>query len=258
MNFDYVKKNKAAVVVATIAILVSGAVIFAQMDNNPNNDITAALSKKVTLPPGSAINGTLDTTVSSASSNVGDVVSASINSPIIIEGTSSIPAGSKLIGRVSSLERANNASQGSISPGALALDFDKIQIPNGSQIPISASVGVQRGVVSNKTTAYTTGNTGRSNLAMGVKDTVIGAGAGALFGTAVGAIAGGMPGRGAWSGAAIGGGLGATKGIYSAVKNKGTTTYSTKTVGEDVTLRSGTNVTAVLNQPMKVAANILP
>jgi len=255
MNFDYVKKNKAAVIVATIAILISGAVLFAQNDNNPNNDITTALAKKVTLPPGSIINGTLDSTVSSASSNVGDIVSASINSPIIIEGTSSIPAGSKLIGRVSSLERANNS--GNISPGAISLDFDKIQTPGGFQIPINASVAPLRGTVSSRTISTSTGTTGRSKFAMGVKDTVIGAGAGALFGTAVGAIAGGMPGRGAWSGAAIGGGLGASKGIYSAVKDKGTTTYSTKTVGEDVILRSGSNVSATLNQPLQVAANNL-
>mgnify|MGYP003384845330 CR=1 FL=1 len=66
-----------------------------------------------------------------------------------------------------------------------------------------------------------------------------------------------MPGRGAWSGAAIGGGLGATKGIYSAVKNKGTTTYSTQTVGQDVVLRSGSSVSAILNQPLQVAISNL-
>ena len=148
MNFDYVKKNKTAVVVATIAILISGLVISAQIDKNPNNNITAALAKKVTLPPGSIINGILDTTVNSASNNVGDIISASINTPIIIEGTSSIPAGSKLIGRISSLERANNS--GNATPGALSLDFDRIQTPNGEQIPINASVGLQRGIISNK------------------------------------------------------------------------------------------------------------
>lgn len=240
-NFNKIKKNKIAMVLA-VALLIVGGVMFAQ---------NTVFNKKVTIPSGTTISANLDNTISSATNNVGDIVNASISSPIVIEGKTSIPAGSKLIGRVASIERANSANA---IPGSISLVFDKVQTLDGNQIPISGSIQPLRGGIASRTVAITTGRTGKQRFASGVKNTAIGAGAGALLGTAIGAIAGGMPGRGAWSGAAIGGGLGAGKGVYDAVRDKGTTTYVNQPVAENVVLRSGSNVFVVLNQPMQVVA----
>ncbi len=237
----FMKKNKTALVIA-LALLISGAVIFAQ---------NTVFTKKVTIPSGTTISGNLDNTISSATNNVGDIISASINSPVVIDGKISIPAGSKLIGRISNLEHANSANA---TPGSISLTFDKVQTLDGNQVPINGTIQPIRGGISSRTIAVTTGRTGKQKFVTGVKDTAIGAGAGALLGTAIGAIAGHMPGRGAWSGAAIGGGLGAGKGIYDAVRDKGTTTYVNKPVAEDVVLGSGSSVFVTLNQPVQVIA----
>ena len=261
MDIQNLKRNKSAIFVSVLALIIAGAVIFAQNDRNSTNDIGSIFQKKVTIPFGTQIIASLNTPINSGGNNIGDPVSATVTSPISVENNLAIPAGSKVYGSVSVLEKAAN-NPGEVRSGAIGLTFNNVELPDGKRYGINGSVPVMR---SNVITETTQGYTGRSGGRAGavVKDALIGAATGAALGTAVGAIAGRGgrgAGRGAWSGAAIGGGLGTAKGLYDTRGGRGggSTFTTTKQIGQEAVLQSGTQVSITLSSPVKVIAQNLP
>jgi len=247
-TFDYerVRSNKPKL--SKLAILLIGIisvlslVVFAQnagkffpqnvngspvVSNNPSGIINQIFggSKNIDVPSGTRLNVNLQTSLNSGLSRSGDLVTATVTSPIVIGSDTIIPTGSRLKGHVVSSTPARRFRAG--DPGSLGFRFTELQTPNGKNYPISTSYSIK-------------GGTGGTRLAKGITKTAIGAGAGALLGTAIGAIAGGMPGRGAWSGAAIGGGVGATTAIISK--------------GSEAVLNNGTNLTLVMEQSFRAVA----
>ncbi len=252
MDMENIKSNKAGIIISVLALLIAGAVIIAQTDRNPNNDITAIFQKKVTLPAGAQVSATLRSSVSSQSSNVGDIVAASVSSPVTIENDLLIPTGSILNGRVAYLERA--VKEGQLKNGAIGLSFDRVQLPDGKQYPLIGSVPISRAGYTSKTVTTTVRRTRGEKFRKGLASTAVGAAGGALFGTAIGAIAGGMPGRGAWSGTAIGGGLGAAKGIYDAARDRGRVVTTQAQAAQDITLNSGQPILITVERPVQLIA----
>lgn len=184
--------------------------------------------KVVVAPTGSRFDVTLITTLSSGINRVGDIVNATVSTPLTIGSDVVIPSGSQIVGQVVNAIPASRFMAG--SGGLLEIRFTAIETPDGHRYPISASVD---------TTQFSLqASTGGSRLAEGAKKTAIGAGVGAALGTAIGAIAGGMPGRGAWSGAAIGGGAGALTALASK--------------GKELVLQSGIKVPVLLDQSLQV------
>lgn len=184
--------------------------------------------KVVVAPAGARFDVSIVTTLSSGINRVGDVVTASVASPLVIGSDVVIPAGSQIVGQVVNAVPAARFMAG--AGGVLEIRFTSIQTPDGQRYPLSAAVDTAQFKLQ--------AETGGSRLAKGVGKTAVGAGLGAALGTAIGAIAGGMPGRGAWSGAAIGGGLGA----LSAVTSK----------GSELIIQSGTQVPVLLDQSLQV------
>ena len=184
--------------------------------------------KVVVAPTGSRFDVTLITTLSSGINRVGDIVNATVSTPLTIGSDVIIPAGSQIVGQVVNAIPAARFMAG--SGGLLEIRFTAIETPDGQRYPVSASV--------DSTQFNLQASTGGSRLAEGVKKTAIGAGVGAALGTAIGAIAGGMPGRGAWSGAAIGGGTG----VLTALAAK----------GKELVLQSGVKVPVLLDQSLQV------
>ena len=184
--------------------------------------------KVVVAPAGSRFEASLISTLSSGINRVGDIVTASVSSPLIIGSDVIIPGGSQVIGQVVNAIPAARFMAG--SGGVLEIRFTSIQTPDGQRYPLSASVDTSQFKLQ--------AETGGSRLAKGVGKTAVGAGLGAVLGTALGAIAGGMPGRGAWSGAAIGGGLGALGALASK--------------GSELILQSGTPLPVALDQSLQV------
>ena len=182
----------------------------------------------VVAPAGSRFDATIVTTLSSGINRVGDIVSATVSTPLAIGSDVIIPAGSQLRGQVVNAIPAKRFRAG--SGGVLEIRFTALQTPDGQLYPLSAQVDT--------TQFKLQAETGGSRLAMGVGKAAVGAGLGAALGTAIGAIAGGMPGRGAWSGAAIGGGLGA----LNAVASK----------GAELILESGTQIPVLLDQALQI------
>ena len=182
----------------------------------------------VVAPAGSRFDATLVSTLSSEVNRVGDIVNATVSSPLVVGADIVIPAGSQAVGQVVNAIPAKRFMAG--SGGVLEVRFTSIQTPDGQRYPLSASVDT--------TQFKLQAETGGSRLAKGVGKTAVGAGLGAALGTAIGAIAGGMPGRGAWSGAAIGGGLGA----LNAVASK----------GAELVINGGERLPIVLDQSLQV------
>ncbi len=184
--------------------------------------------KVIVAPAGSRFEASLVSTLSSGINRVGDVVTASVSSPLVVGSDVVIPAGSQIVGQVVNAVPARRFKAG--AGGLLEIRFTSIQTPDGQRYPLSASVDTSQFKLQ--------AETGGSRVAKTVGKTAIGAGLGAALGTAIGAIAGGMPGRGAWSGAAIGGGTGALAALVSK--------------GSELVLQSGTQVPVLLDQSLQV------
>jgi len=191
----------------------------------------------VFAPAGLVLNATLTTSISSQVAKSGDVIQANISQPIIV-GDSQIPVGSVLLGQVTESKEGRRLGLA----GALAIEFNRLRTPDGTETPISAHMVGGVGKYDENDNGQMRGETWkRKTVQAGVRGAA-GAGLGAALGTAVGAIAGGGrgAGRGAWSGTAIGGGVGLASSLLLRT-------------GRDVTIQSGTPVQVQLDAPVSIA-----
>jgi hypothetical protein len=130
---------------------------------------------------------TLDQTVGTKNSQVGDGFDASVSAPVVVDGKTVIPRGAKASGHVTVADQAGRVKGGA----RLELNLDSITV-DGQNRRIHTAGVIEQGK-------------GRG------KRTAIGAGGGAAVGAIIGAIAGGG------KGAAIGAGAGAGAGTAGAV-----------------------------------------
>ena len=138
----------------------------------------------MTIPAGTTLSATLATAVASDTSKVEDSVRATLSHAVSAEGIQAVPAGTTLIGNVTSAERSGKVK----GRAEIAFRFHTIDLPgDGGRQPITTA-----------TISHLAATTKKKDA------TKIGIGAGA--GAAIGAIVGG--GGGAAKGAAIGGGAG--------------------------------------------------
>jgi hypothetical protein len=172
--------------------------------------------REVTIPSGTSISVTLDTSVASDTSRVEDVVRGKLSKPIVVEGMTVVPSGSEIAGTVTEAKGSGKV-QGRAS---IAFKFDTLTARN-ERIDIRTSRFAREAAPTKGKDATKVG---------------IGAGAGAL----IGAIAGG--GKGAAIGGAVGAGAGT--GVVLATK------------GEEVRLGQGALVTVRLQEPVKVLVPI--
>jgi hypothetical protein len=137
--------------------------------------------REVTVPAGTELRIELDASVASNTSRVEDAVTATLTEPVVIDGTTVIPAGSAVRGEVASAVPSGKVK----GRASLALRFGTISVAE-ERYPIDARI--------RRVAASTT----REDAAkIGIP-----AGAGAIIGGVIGG------GRGAAIGAAVGGGAG--------------------------------------------------
>lgn len=109
-----------------------------QSDSIPTS--TTESSQPQLLKSGTEIRATLDTPLSTKTSRVGDRFTATVSVPVRSAiGNVIIPTGSKLNGQVSDSDNAKLADAIK-DMGHLNLRFTDIQLPNGSDIPIDATL----------------------------------------------------------------------------------------------------------------------
>jgi hypothetical protein len=170
--------------------------------------------REVTVPAGTVLRLTLATPVASDTSHVEDAVRATLRSPVSAEGIQALPAGTAVLGHVTSAQRSAKVK----GRASIGVRFNTIDVPgDGGREAIRTGTIVRIAPATKKKDAAKIG---------------IGAGAGAVIGGIVGG------GSGAAKGAAIGGGAGT--GAVLATR------------GEEVRLPAGTPLSVKLTAPLTV------
>lgn len=160
------------------------------------------------VPSGTKVPIIMDSAVDSDTSQEGDEFAARTGEDLNIDGSTVVPAGSVIKGRIAQI----NAPKHFNRSGSVALKFDTITTPDNRQIPISANLVARGGVVHAK---------------RGLKDIAIDTGTFALptaLGVGIGALAGNASSSssiGMGGGALIGAGVGAAVGIIVLCAKKG-------------------------------------
>lgn len=176
-----------------------------------------------TVPKGTIILSRLDSPISSYSSNVGDPISATVETDIYNGPELIIPAGSSVLGNVTGSDKAGFVGK----PGKLSMQFTVIRRPDGSTVPF------QGHVVTEDSTGVFKGDTNQSRIISTAVPAVGGAAAGTLLGTATGSLLG-ATGAGAGFGLAVG----SIAGIGYALVRK----------GKQVTIPSGARLSIMVDQ----------
>jgi hypothetical protein len=182
------KLNKRTTVVLAgvllLALVASAGIVWARKDDS------------VLVPEGTAIRVSLDRSISSATSQPGDVFEATVAQPVFVDGKTVIPAGSRATGTL-----VNAQESGRLSGRAqLRLALSSIEV-NGDRYDVNTSSVTRWG-----------GDHKKRNWAW--------IGGGAAGGTFIGALAGGV------KGGLIGGPVGAGAGVaVAAITGKKTTRF---------------------------------
>ena len=199
------------------------------------------------VPAGLVLPVQLSTSISTDVAKPGDLISATLADPVNL-GNSVIPAGSTITGRITTAKSGGFLGRA----GMLGVKFNSLRTPNGVEVPMSAHVlgGIGKYTEIAAQSDTFAGETWKNKVGQTALRGTLGAGVGAGIGTAIGAIAGSGSyrhgraiGRGAWSGAAIGGGLGVADAL---VLRK----------GKNVTIASGTSMQLQLDAPMTISQSV--
>jgi hypothetical protein len=149
-------------------------------------DAEAAADKPVlkgyirVVPSGTKIPIIMDTAVDSDTSQEGDEFSARTAEDLTIDGSTLVPAGSIIKGRIAQLNPPRHLNRS----GSVALKFDTVTTPDNRQIPIVANLVARGGVVHARR--------GMKDIAMdtGIVAVPAAAGLGALIGAGIGTAVG--------------------------------------------------------------------
>lgn len=188
-------------------------------------------------PAGLVIPVTLSNSISTQVAKDGDFVQASVGQNVSLGNLGYIPSGTIIQGQIEDAKAGRMMERS----GSLNIAFNTMRLPNGTDIPIQAHVLGNIGKYSQTSSGDYRGEGWGTKLGNFALRTAIGAGGGALFGTAIGAIAshGHDIGTGAWSGTAIGGGLGIADDLFLRR-------------GRDVLIHAGTQMQIQLDQPIQI------
>jgi hypothetical protein len=173
---------------------------------------SVAVVRTVTVPDNADIEATLDTSHASDTSRVEDRVTATVASPVVVDGVTAIPSGATLIGHVTHVEDSGKVK----GRAELGLRFTRLQ---------SGSVTYD---IDTRPLAWVAEST--------KKDDAIKIGIGAAAGAVIGAITGGK------KGAAIG----------TAVGAGGGTAVVLATEGDEIRLASGRSLKISLTNPLTI------
>ncbi len=180
------------------------------------------------LPANEIIRVRMDDELSSGNARVGQRFTTTVVDPVYANGVEVVPAGSKIAGRVTQVQRAGRRSKA----GSMSVEFVSLQIPSRATYTIDGALTeTERGTINVDNESEVEG---RSSA----RRNVIFVGGGAGTGAAIGAIAGG--GKGAGIGAGVGAGLGVAGALFSK--------------GDEAKVKAGTEFGVILNRSIAIAA----
>ncbi|WP_352430238.1 hypothetical protein [Pyrinomonas sp.] len=190
---------------------------------------TRAVPHYYTVYANQTIRVRMDQQISSETARIGDRFTTTVVDPVYSHnGVEVIPAGSKVIGRITNVRRAERPSKA----GMIEVQFISVQLPNGRTYPINGSLTDLSATNVNYDSEGQV--TGRSSI----KRNAVFIGGGAATGAVIGAAAGG--GKGAGIGAGIGAGLGVAGSMLSK--------------GQEAVVKSGTEFGVILNRSVSLPA----
>jgi hypothetical protein len=235
MNINKILAQRALSLIAILAI-VAATVIPASAQrrrtrprikrSTATRTVTTPAVRYYTLNADQTIRVRMDNELNSKTARVGDRFSSTTVDPVYADGVEVIPAGSKVWGRVRTVNRAERRT-----PGNISVSFTSVELPNRATYAINGSLTTLDASSSNNDNVNTDNEStveGRSNQ----KRDVVFIGGGAATGALIGAIAGG--GKGAGIGAIIGGGLGTVGRVFEKE--------------QQAVVKSGTEFGVALNQ----------
>lgn len=157
-------------------------------------DSTIAAQNIYTLQIATKIRVRMDNEINSKVSSVNDTFTATVSSPVIIDGAEIIPIGSVIEGKITKVRPAAVGKK----DGSLEVKFESLRLPDDKSRSIDASL-VNQDLIGQKSSAFT-------------KISIVG-------GTIIGAVIGGVIGKGV--GAGIGAGIGAGAGTATSYMKRG-------------------------------------
>jgi hypothetical protein len=204
----------------TIALVFSAAALAAcastaNVASSSGEVGTVTPINAATLPVGAAFQATLNQSIGTTSSHIGDQFTATVSSPLIASnGETVVPAGATVTGHVTGLHSGSVVGEQSV----IRLDFDRLDM-NGRSYPFDASV---------------------SNVKATNQVNKNGATKGAVTGAAAGAVLGAIVSGGELSKIITGGLLGAAAGTVISLGTGDV--QAVIPAGSSMTLTSTTNV----------------
>ena len=199
-------------------------------NSSQNQDSASLQGYALYVPAGITTRAVLSQEINSNSAVVGQSINAILTNDFYYNNQLIAASGSVLMGSVVSNQKAGFGNRNAKTQ----IRFTTIRTPYNNIIPISAVIATT------DSTGILKGGTAKDSAKEYANDTVIGAGSGAVLGTALGAVSGGSVGRGAVYGTAIGAGLGLIK--------------RTADKGEDVIIPSNSEVDILFTQPITLTA----
>lgn len=178
-----------------------------------------------TVPANTVLSVRMNQTIGSETARVGDEFTTTVTLPVYKSGLEVIPAGSQVVGKVTSVTRASRKSKA----GTLGVHFVSLRLPTGI-------ARVMNGGLTNVSADMNADSEGSVEAQSATKRNVVFIGGGAATGALIGAIAGG--GKGAGIGAGVGAGLGVAGALFSK--------------GHEVEVESGTEFGVILNQSLSL------
>jgi hypothetical protein len=213
-----------------LVTLMAGSVLEVSAQRRRRSRVrTSTVARRYTVPANTIIRVRLNERLNSRDARIGDRFSTTVTEPVYAGGgTEVIPAGSRVWGRVQSVNRA-----GRRRPGNITVGFNQVELPNGTSYTINGSLA---SLEADDVNADNEGTVrGRKNT---TRDAVF-IGGGATTGAIIGAIAGG--GKGAAIGAILGGGLGTGARVYEKE--------------QEADVKSGTEFGVILNRSVSLPAS---
>ena len=226
--------RRATVVFALFALILGSVVPTLAAPQRRRARARSRVVRRVTTPPvryftveaNQVIRVRMDTELNSQTARVGDRFTTTVTEPVYGEsGIEVVPVGSKVLGRVTTVMRAQRRK-----PGNIAVSFYQIEMPNRARYTINGSLSSLQADNVNADNEGTV--SGKKNQ----KRDAVFIGGGAAAGALIGAIAGG--GKGAAIGAILGGGLGTGARVYEKE--------------QEADVKSGTEFGVILNRSVSL------
>jgi hypothetical protein len=190
-----------------------------------------ATAAKNSVPAGSVLHCRLTETLSTFMNSEGDAFTANVSEPVMIDGREVIPAGAKIEGRISQLQRPGRIR----GVGEMRLTAEKVVLPDGATYPLSAILAAVYGAE-----AKVHGEEGQVKGPNSRRRTVEEVGAGMGGGGLIGTIFGGF------TGTLVGGAIGGAAGFVDTMRKR----------GSDLALPTGTQLNYQLTRDLDVEAEI--